>query len=260
MNCAPYSIFKSFNEQVRQRAQSYLYRVLSLVKTGPKQSDLAYSLWNQVALPSILYGTEVMPITKETLNVVESCQNTIGKFILQIPRSSANASCYVDAGLRPVWSLIAERTLQYAHRTMRKPQTSWAKIAMNECIMMGDEIPYTRHLMNWKTMAGAFGISGKKIKDTVRKAAIKDVVRLFNKTKVTTFAMSLPGSKLNPWFRPKSWVSDNGLSKTYSEFRSCNAGLGNRGPALDGNHYKLCPLCLRTYQKALNNEVIVVNI
>ena len=132
LNCAPYSMFKSFNEQVRQRAQSYLYRVLSLVKTGPKQSDLAYSLWNQVALPSILYGTEVMPITKETLNVVESCQNTIGKFILQIPRSSANASCYVDAGLRPVWSLIAERTLQYAHRTMRKPQTSWAKIAMND--------------------------------------------------------------------------------------------------------------------------------
>ena len=258
LNCSPYCMFKSFNDQVRQRAQSYLYRVLALVKTGPKRSSLAYTLWNQVALPSILYGTEVLPITKETLDVIEMCQNTIGKFILQIPRSSANVSSYIDAGFRPVWSVIAERTLVYARKTMRNPLSSWTKIAMNECISMGEKNPYTKHLMSYKDKTGVFGMmTADKIKQRVKFAARKDTLNLLNKKKITTFAMSLPVT-LKTWFRPKTWVSDSGISKIFAEFRGCNSGLGNRGPSPDGKKYKLCPLCIQTGQVALNNEVIFI--
>ena len=35
LNVSPYGLFKSFNEQARKKAQSYLYSVLSLVRTGP---------------------------------------------------------------------------------------------------------------------------------------------------------------------------------------------------------------------------------
>ena len=35
LNISPYGLFKSFNEQARKKAQSYLYSVLSLLRTGP---------------------------------------------------------------------------------------------------------------------------------------------------------------------------------------------------------------------------------
>ena len=62
-------------------------------------------------------------------------------------------------------------------------------------------------------------------------------------------------SSVKDWFSPKPWVNDHGSSKIIAQFRACNIGLGNRGPAADGNFYKLCPLCDKTGLKALNNEV-----
>ena len=76
--------------------------VLSFVKTGPDRSELAYTLWTRCALPSILYGSEVIPLTVSTISEVERCQAAVGKFILQIPRRSSNVSIRIDAGLKPV--------------------------------------------------------------------------------------------------------------------------------------------------------------
>ena len=57
-------------------------------------------------------------------------------------------------------------------------------------------------------------------------------------------------------WRPKSWVNDSCFTRIFAEFRSCNSGLGNRGPTKDGRFFKLCPLCTSAGKTALNNEVI----
>ena len=255
-NSSPHSFFKSFNEQVKQRALSYTYRVLSLVKSGPNRAELAYTLWNQVALPSILYGVEVFPINKGTIDEIDRCQAIIGKFILQVPRSTANVASYLDAGLRPIWSVIAEKVLMYARSTMEKPSTYWPRVAMDEHINLGDESSYSRYLLQWKEKADCYGLNKENIRKALKKAAMKDVLSMIPRCKTTLFAMSTPGSSpRNPWFNLKPWVSDSGISKIFAEFRCCNAGLGNRGPANNGRRYKLCPLCLKNGRLALNNEV-----
>ena len=110
LGCSPISLFKSFNDQVKKKARNYLSSVLSLVKTGPDRSDMAYTLWSTCALPSILYGAEVLPLLQSTILEVERCQTIVGKFILQLPTNSANVSSHIDAGLKPVWSVIAEKS------------------------------------------------------------------------------------------------------------------------------------------------------
>ena len=256
LSSSPYSLFKSFNDQVKKRAKDYFTRVLSLTKSGPDRCSLAYSLWVQVALPSILYGSEIIPLTQCTITEVEKYQSSIGKFILQLPRSSSNVSGFLDGGLKPIWATIAEKVLLYAQSTMFKPLDFWPKIAMKENLLLGPKSPYTRYLLKWKEATDSSNFDPKRIRASVKKSAIASIMSQQRLTVTSTFAMSPPGSSTaNPWFRPKPWVTDSCLSQLFSQFRSCNAGFGNRGPAKDGHIYKLCPLCALHGLKSLNNEV-----
>ena len=253
---SPYSLFKDFNDQVRKKARSYLANVLSLVKTGPDRTDLAHTLWSCCALPAILYGVEVMPLTQGTIDEVERCQSQVGKFILQVPRSTASVVSSIDAGLKPVWAVVAEKVLMYAHLLMRKPVSYWPRIAMNINMASGQKSPYLKYLTRWKAATNSCLLSAKLIKKSVNRAAVIDVLHQQKKCSITTFPM-VPSQSVSTsaWFKPKPWVTDSCRTKILSIFRACNASLGNRGPTKDGRFFKLCPLCEDHGIAALNNEV-----
>ena len=63
INCTPHNLFKSFNDEVKKKAHSYLSSVLSLTRAGPNRSALAHSLWTLCAIPAICYGAEIIPLT-----------------------------------------------------------------------------------------------------------------------------------------------------------------------------------------------------
>ena len=254
VSCSPYKMFSSFNEQVKKRAKSYLASILSLVKTGPDRAELAYALWTRCALPAVLYGTEVMPLTQCTISELEKCQSQVGKFILQLPRSSASVSASLDAGLKPIWSVVAENVLLYACNTMKQSSSSWQRIAMNVHVSTGLKSSYTRYLMRWKAATNSSLLSSKLIKKSVSRAAVIGVLDE-QRSHSTTFAMNPPEPHGHSWFKLKPWVNDSCTTKIISEFRACNAGLGNRGPTKDGRFFKLCPLCADIGVDSLNNEV-----
>ena len=261
VSCSPYSLFRNYNEQVKKRAQSYLSSVLSLVKTGPDRSELAHTLWTCCALPSILYGSEVMPLTQATIDEVEKCQSQVGKFILQLPRSSASVASSLDAGLKPVWAVVAEKVLLYANATMSKSSDYWPRMALDMNISLGAKSPYTRYLQKWKTATNATLLSSKSIRISVNSAAVNSVLEQQKLVSTTTFAMSPPQSSVSKsiWFKPKPWVSDSCSSKIIARFRACNTSLGNRGPTKDGQFFQLCPLCAKVGRDAINNEVLKLN-
>ena len=254
VSSSPYSLFKDYNTNVKTKAQRYLTSVLSISKTGPDRSEMAYMTWSRIALPSILYGSEVMPLTQDTINIIEKYQSQIAKFMLQIPRSSASVSTHLDAGFPPVWSIIAQKVMLYASSTMRKPDTNWAKIALKEQVSQGYKCPYSRYLLKWKAATNCFGVTPKQIQTSVTNAATTWVLSEQKQTCVTTFAMNGPDQYKN-WFKPKGWVNDSSTSRLIARFRACNTQLGNRGPARNGQYYKLCPLCSKAGIAALNNEV-----
>ena len=211
-------------------------------------------LWTRIGLPSILYGSEVVPLTQDTISDIERCQSQVAKFMLQIPRSSASVSSHLDGGFCPVWAVIAQKVMLYSFNTMKKPTSNWAKLALDEHLSLGSKSPYTRYLLKWKESTNCFGLSPKQIKATVNRAAISSVFREQKLTCITTFAMNGPDNHPQ-WFSPKPWVNDSATSRIIAQFRACNSRLGNRGPARNGEFYKLCPLCSKIGIMALNNEV-----
>ena len=127
LNVAPYCLFRDYNERIKKKANNYLHAVLALARNGPDRSDMARTLWLNCAIPAILYGCEIIPISKQTIEEVEKCQARVGKFILQIPKNSANLSANIDAGLKPIKHIIDEKVLLYAHRVMHMGQELWPK-------------------------------------------------------------------------------------------------------------------------------------
>ena len=250
-----HGMFRSFNSNCIKKAQSYMRTILSLVKNGPDRSSLAHTLWTRMAIPAILYGTEIFPLTQSTINTLERCQTSVGKFILQIRRNSTNVSANIDAGLQPIWSLVAERFIGFSIKNMKQPRSYWSKLAFEEHLQLGNQSDYLKHLCHLKNRTNTFGVSLQQAKKLIKVQAISSVKSEREKYSVSTFSMSIP-TTFKQWFKMKPWVTDSVLSKTFSEFRSCNASLGNRGYTEDGRQSKLCFLCENNGIVALNNDML----
>ena len=253
LDCPAQGLFKSFNANIVKKSEAYLRTVLSLVKSGPDRSSLAHTLWTRMAIPAILYGTEILPLKQSTINVIERCQSSVGKFILQLPRNSTNVVANLDAGLRPIWSIIAERFLTYSIKTMYQPSSYWPKLAFEENLRLGVKSAYTKALLKYRSSTSTMGLSLCQMKKKVFSLAIQAVKEERTKYSVSSFSMSCPSS-FSQWFKPKPWVNDSALSKIFAQYRACNASLGNRGYTRDGRLSKLCILCEKIDIVALNNE------
>ena len=148
----PHHFSKDFNENVRSKASQHQCCILSLIRNGPDRSKTALLLWRLVALPAILYGVEVMPITQTTIDHVQCSQNAIAKFALQIPVSSTNAAVVIEAGLLPIKYLVCQRVVSYLTRLRAKHSTTWAHRALICSVNSGNKF-YQYFLSNLKLLA-----------------------------------------------------------------------------------------------------------
>ena len=78
--------YTDFSEQCYLKSRMYKFSIMTKAKDSHDPPLVARELWNKVALPSILYGSEVIPIRGQELKKINSEATQIGKFILQLPR------------------------------------------------------------------------------------------------------------------------------------------------------------------------------
>ena len=100
----------SKNNKIKVMAKSYATQILRLAKTEADKVDVILSMWNNMALPSLLYGMEVIPISPSTIDELNKWQSTIGKSALQLRSHTANIVTNIELGLQPIemriWSMI----------------------------------------------------------------------------------------------------------------------------------------------------------
>ena len=64
----------------------------------------------------MLYAVDVLDIDQNTLDYLDLQQRKLGKSLLGIPMSSANACVETELGLRPISETIAERKLLFGSK------------------------------------------------------------------------------------------------------------------------------------------------
>ena len=88
---------------VVQRIQAGRSTIYSLLGAGLHirkgfSPVVAYNLWTVYAMPKMLYGLEIMNLTKTDINTIELAQRKILKQIQGLPKNTANTAIYILLG------------------------------------------------------------------------------------------------------------------------------------------------------------------
>ena len=240
---------KTSNEKCRSmvtKARSYAKTILRLKSTLPDKTEVYRSIWDNIAMPAILYGADVLPIDPDTITEIQTLQRIIGKSILGVPKSSANEVVELELGLKPVLLRVLTSKIKFLVDTSSDTK---ACQTTKMCLGLLKHSGNSEYLKNFDILLEPFGLST----DTVTNDSIKQITQLIqsnilenvrNKPSLSTIPLT------GVFWKPSIHVAE-GLWSTYlTRFRCQNAGLGNRS---DSHKYYSshdskgrvvqCPLC-----------------
>ena len=107
-------------------------RVMNLSRYIAPDSVQAYlAQWQNVLLPSLLYGADAIPLDQNDLLFVEREQCKVGKAIMGVSPSTAHATVPLMIGLKPITQLVASAKSKFIIRLMSKKEMLLSSYNLN---------------------------------------------------------------------------------------------------------------------------------
>ena len=235
------SVSKSAKEKLKlcvSKARQYKGACISLSHEGPDVVDMILATWCNIAIPSILYGCEMIPFSESAIMDIERIQCQIAKYALCLPLTAANVSAQVDLGIKPFRQTLYEFQLNYYNRVLGCSNERWVKQALIDHMSLSWNSPYLEHLYNVRTELGLISLpSGSKLAKHIKDYFVA-------KTNESLSKLSLPWIRQIKYFKKARHVKEGTSSEYITLFRYNAVSLGHRYPRPGKLHKeKLCPLC-----------------
>ena len=123
---SPNGCEKAKNEKISQ-ANQWVGRLGSAARMRACKYDVLREVWKSVAVPSVMYGMEVIAWNQNEIDRLEVGQNRVARMALNAPRYAAVEALRGDMG----WSTFSERyekaAMRYRVRLEFMEDTRWAK-------------------------------------------------------------------------------------------------------------------------------------
>ena len=133
-------------DRAKNLAKSYRKTCISLANDGPDTVDLTLCLWQNIAMPSILYGCEIVPFSASAIDEIERHQSSVGKFTLGLPPCAPNISATSILGIPTFKELLYSTQLKYLARLLRQDPMRWSKDAFIDHLQGDWPSPYLKYL------------------------------------------------------------------------------------------------------------------
>ena len=133
-------------ERAKTLASSYMKACVGIAYDGPDIVDLALALWMNIAMPAVLYGCEVIPFSKGTIEGIERCQSSVGKFTLGLPKNAPNISTTTLLGVKSFKELLYSAQLRYLARLFKQDSRRWSKDAFLDHLHGEWASPYIKYM------------------------------------------------------------------------------------------------------------------
>ena len=222
-------------------ANNYKFACLHLGKRGPDVVDVTLATWNNIALPSILFGCETIIFKECTLETLERIQSKVAKSLLGVPANTVNICAQTELGMFPFRMCLYKCQLKFYFRTLDLSASRWVKQAMLDHLSLKWPSPYLKYITAIRD-----SIHLPFVPPTPRYLVVHLEQWALAETNHVLEQRSLPYvSKLSK-FERQPYVYEHEHLDTIAQFRLSNAGLGNRFPRFATAAYgrrSSCPLC-----------------
>ena len=235
-------LMSSTGSRLQQRcittANRYKYACFYIGKTGPDVVDAALATWNNIAVPSIMTGCDVIPFTETTIEAIERVQSKLAKIILGLGQYAPNVCAQTELGLKPFRQLLWQHQLKYYMRLIALPESRWVSRTIQDHLSGEWQSPYVAYIARVREQLGLY-----QMPPTEKILKLHMDEWFLGATNRRLSSLSLPCvAPLVSWGR-QPYVYENESCSYVAQFRMGCASLGNRAPILEGYRMKRCFLC-----------------
>ena len=231
-----------------KKALTYKNNILRLRCMLPDKVAVYRAIWENIAIPSILYGAEVIPVDTETIKKLDEYQRQIAKSLLGVPKSTLNEVMEVEMGFKPFTQRLLEIKLKFFLSLRDKTNEC---LTSQTCLELLLEIPQSAYLDNLTELLKPLDVDVKMVDGSVFQS-IENFYKAYLLSKIANNA----SFKLMPiptvWWKKSAHVEEGKWSKTLTRFRVMNVGLGNRDTFykdhavfVERGRIVYCPLCIK---------------
>ena len=242
-----YKIGQEKQKQCVAKAIKYKGSCVYMSRNGPDVVDMVSATWSNIAIPSIMYGTEMIPFSETTIKELERTQNQVAKYALGVPIGTPGVCAQVELGFEPVRQVLYQNQLKFYSRLLKMDSSRWAKQAFLDHQSGTWGSPYISYIANIRSKLGLY-----EMPMTVRRL-VKFMKEYFvNTTNEALSSLSLPWLPPIKTFKRVPYVQEGVASTTLTQFRYNVAPIGNkypRGGKVSTQHN--CPLCLSPKQNTV---------
>ncbi len=119
-------------EKAVKKASQMTGRIKATVQGGLAKTLIGSELWEKQAIPSILFGAEILQFTKKNMDDIEVAQNRMARELLGASPQVAVEALRGELGWWPTAHRVARTQLSYLGHLIRLDDDKWAKMALLE--------------------------------------------------------------------------------------------------------------------------------
>ena len=221
-----------------ETAKRYMYACIHLARSSADPVRLAVTTWENIAIPSIMYGCESVIFSESKLLELEKIQSQVAKWILGVPRSSANICAQTELGFKPFKLLIYRQQLGFYFRVLSLNSDRWVSLAMRCHLDNSWSSPYVDYICKLRGEVSLYDPSPS------RNYLEQHLNQWFlNRINDQILSKSLPCIEPLTCFRKERYAYSHKYMGSIASFRLSNAGLGNRFALQGLPRLGFCPRC-----------------
>ena len=115
----PHGIFfKEFKKKVEEKIQAFKSSIIIKAKSSPDPFKFMQILWDEYAMPSLMYGIQPCPISRKGRTNLDLIQSKMVNSALDIPQNSQKVIALVATGFKPIWFHIYKSTIKFYFKIM----------------------------------------------------------------------------------------------------------------------------------------------
>jgi hypothetical protein len=225
-------------------AKRYKYACFYIGRTGPDVVDATLATWNNIAIPSILSGCEIIPFSETTIEAIERIQAQLAKNVLGLPQSAPNVCALTELGIKPFRLVLWQHQLNFYLRMMNLPKSRWVSMTLGEHLSGDWPSPYIAYITRIRERVKMFQMlpTEQSIRLHMNEWAIKEANEKIS-------GLNLPCLDVITRMERKPYAFENKACSQIAQFRLSCAGLGNKAPVLGTIRWKNCILCGKSLEE-----------